>query len=75
MLSAKGDSAESRDALAELCDHYYEPVLAYLQRTGEARTDEARDLAHDFFTDLLEGHRLDCLNGRKGAFAPTSSGP
>ena len=68
MLSARGESAESREALAELCDHYYEPVLAYLQRTGEVRTDEARDLAHDFFTDLLEGHRLDRLEREKGRF-------
>ncbi len=68
VLSAKGESNESREALAELCEHYYEPVLAYLRRSGEDRHGEARDLAHDFFADLLEGHRLDQLERDRGRF-------
>lgn len=68
VLSARGESTESRDALAELCEHYYEPVLGYLQRSGRTHADEARDLAHDFFADLLEGHRLDKLKREKGRF-------
>ncbi len=67
-MAARGDSTASRDALAELCEHYYEPVLAYLERSGEDRRGEARDLAHDFFADLLEGHRLDRLDREKGRF-------
>lgn len=68
VLCAKGESEESREALAELCEHYYEPVLAYLRRSGEDRRGEARDLAHDFFADLLEGHRLDRLDRDRGRF-------
>jgi RNA polymerase sigma-70 factor (ECF subfamily) len=68
VLSARGDSSESREALSELCEHYYEPVLAYLRRAGENREGEARDLAHDFFADLLQGHRLDRLEREKGRF-------
>lgn len=68
VLSAKGESEESREALAELCEHYYEPVLAYLRRSGEDHRGEARDIAHDFFADLLEGHRLDRLERDQGRF-------
>lgn len=68
MLEARGDSPGARDALAELCEHYYEPVLAYLRRSGEAGETDARDLAHDFFADLLQGHRLDRLDRERGRF-------
>ena len=67
-MAAQGDSPQSRDALSELCDHYYEPVLAYLRRAGEDRDGRARDLAHDFFADLLGGQRLDHLEREKGRF-------
>lgn len=68
VLAARGDSSEGRDALAELCEHYYEPVLAFLCRSGEIRVSDARDLAHDFFAELLRGHRLDKLEREKGRF-------
>lgn len=45
-------------ALSDLCENYYEPILAYLRRAGYGRGgagDEARDLAHGFFASLLEG--------------------
>ena len=68
VLAARGDSSESQEALAELCEHYYEPVLAYLKRAGEDSQGDAQDLAHDFFADLLQGHRLDRLEREKGRF-------
>ena len=68
VLAAQGNSSESEEALGELCEHYYEPVLAYLKRAGEDRKGEAQDLAHDFFADLLQGHRLDQLEREKGRF-------
>lgn len=67
-MAAQGDSPESRDALSELCDHYYEPVLAYLRRAGEDKDGRARDLAHDFFADLLGGQRIEHLEREKGRF-------
>ena len=67
-MSAKGDSTESRNALQNLCEHYYEPVLSYLKRAGYDRDDGARDLAHDFFADLLGGQRLELLDREKGRF-------
>ncbi len=62
-MSARGDSVESREALRLLCDNYYEPVLAYLKRTGRDR-----DVAHDFFSHLLEGNRFEHLEREKGRF-------
>jgi len=55
-MSAKGDSQGSREDLRFLSEHYYEPVLAYLQRVGRDR-----DIVHDYFNYLLEGNRLDHL--------------
>ena len=68
MSAAQGDSTESREALAELCEHYYEPVLAYLKRAGHDRDGGARDLAHGFFEDLLGGRRLSHLERERGRF-------
>ena len=68
VMAARGDSDESREALRQLCDHYYQPVIAYLQRAGHSANEEARDLAHDFFADLLKGHRLDHLKRERGRF-------
>ena len=68
VLAAKGSSEVSREALRELCDHYYEPVLTYLQKAGYDRDGAARDLAHGFFEDLLEGQRLEHLDREKGRF-------
>ena len=68
VMSARGDSTESREALRVLCENYYEPVLAYLKRAGYDRGDGARDLAHDFFADLLSGQRLELLDREKGRF-------
>jgi hypothetical protein len=51
-----------------LCGHYYAPVLAYLRKAGHDRDDSARDLAHDFFADLLSGGRLEHLVREQGRF-------
>lgn len=68
VLAARGDSEEARNALSELCGHYYEPVLAYLRRAGGDHAGEARDLAHDFFAQLLEGGSLEGLQRGQGHF-------
>src|SRR5262245_60444197 len=49
---AKTDSPEGRRALAELCQAYYEPVVAFL-RCELREADAARELAHEFFTGVL----------------------
>jgi RNA polymerase sigma-70 factor (ECF subfamily) len=53
--------------LAELCDAYYEPVLAFL-RCETGNTDAARDLAHAFFEKLLAGAALTGARPAHGRF-------
>jgi RNA polymerase sigma-70 factor (ECF subfamily) len=55
---ATGHSIEGRQALSDLCAAYYEPVVAFLRREGRP-DDAARDLAHQFFQQLLENPSLD----------------
>ena len=64
---AKADSPEGRRALAELCNVYYEPVIAFLRR--ELRdADAARELAHDFFTHILAGGAITRAEQDRGRF-------
>lgn len=51
---AKADSDEGRQALAALCETYYEPILAFL-RADLRDSDAASDTAHEFFAHLLTG--------------------
>lgn len=52
--TARAESAEGREALSELCAAYYAPVLAFL-RCELRDADAARDAAHAFFAQMLEG--------------------
>jgi RNA polymerase sigma-70 factor (ECF subfamily) len=64
---AKADSPEGRRALAELCNAYYEPVAAFLRydlRDAEA----ARELAHDFFAQMLAGGAIAHVEQERGRF-------
>ena len=51
---AKADSEDGRRALADLCEAYYEPVVAYL-RSVVRDADAARELSHAFFAEMLGG--------------------
>lgn len=64
---SRGDGAQARAALSELCAAYYAPVVAFLRREGRAE-DAARDLAHDFFAKLLAGHAIDHATPERGRF-------
>ena len=44
---------EGQKALSELCESYYQPVVNFLTRE-EQNPDRARDLAHDFFEQVLQ---------------------
>jgi RNA polymerase sigma-70 factor (ECF subfamily) len=64
---AKAGSSGGRQALAELCGAYYEPVAAFLRH--ELRDAEAaRDLAHDFFAHLLAGGGIARAGPEHGRF-------
>ena len=64
---AKADSEDGRRALAELCDHYYEPVVAYLSsvfRDGDA----GREVSHEFFAEMLGGGTIHSADPERGRF-------
>src|SRR5687768_9045585 len=65
---------EARQALAELCKSYWQPVHGYVRRRL-ADEHEARDRTQSFFAHLLEKnlcHRADQGRGRFRAFLLTS---
>ena len=64
---AKADSPEGRRALAELCQGYYEPVVAFL-RCELRDADAARELAHEFFTEVLGGGAIVHADQERGRF-------
>lgn len=67
VLAARGESAESQAALGELCGHYYEPVLAFIRRSGRD-DDAARELTQEFFARLLARQGLDTVDPERGRF-------
>lgn len=73
VLAARGNSPDARTALSALCEAYYEPVLVYLRR-ALADSTSARDVAHEFFAELLQGNRLDAATPERGKFRAYLSG-
>ncbi|HZR05118.1 MAG TPA: sigma-70 family RNA polymerase sigma factor [Candidatus Udaeobacter sp.] len=61
------ESAAARDALSELCKTYWRPIFAYICRRGYS-TQDAEDLAQDFFTSMLQGPLLQRANPQRGHF-------
>lgn len=64
---AKADSEDGRLALAELCDAYYEPVISFLRR-AQRDAEEARDLSHAFFAEMLAGGMIHRARQDRGRF-------
>jgi RNA polymerase sigma-70 factor (ECF subfamily) len=64
---AKETSEDGRRALAELCEAYYEPVVAYL-RCELRDAAAARDLSHAFFAEILGGGRIRGADPTRGRF-------
>lgn len=64
---AKADSEDGRRALADLCDAYYEPVVAYLRHVLRD-ADAARDMSHAFFAMMLQGGSMDSADRERGRF-------
>lgn len=67
VCAAKSDSDEGRKALADLCDAYYEPVVAYL-RSMLRDADAARDMSHAFFAEMLGGGTMESADRNCGRF-------
>ncbi len=67
VCEAQSESADGRRALAELCDAYYEPVLAFL-RCGLRDADAAREMSHAFFAEMLSGGSIRGADRHRGRF-------
>jgi RNA polymerase sigma-70 factor (ECF subfamily) len=67
ILQARGQSDEARAALAELCEAYYNPVLAFI-RVQVRYDDRARDLTQEFFARLLKKDGFAKLDPARGRF-------
>lgn len=67
VLRARGESPAAQSALAELCESYYAPVLAFIRHEGRDE-ETARDLTQEFFTRLLARHGLDTIDPGRGRF-------
>jgi RNA polymerase sigma-70 factor (ECF subfamily) len=64
---SKGDSPEARAALADLCEAYYNAVLAFLRKERRSE-DEARELAQDFFARILSSSGFAGAEESRGRF-------
>jgi DNA-directed RNA polymerase specialized sigma24 family protein len=64
---AKADSEDGRRALADLCEAYYEPVVAYL-RSVFRDADAAREMSHAFFAEMLGGGTIHTAERGRGRF-------
>ena len=68
VLKAGGErSAQSREALATLCNAYWYPLYVFLRRQGKSVHD-AEDLTQGFFLHLFERNGLDKVRPAKGRF-------
>ena len=67
VLLARGESAEARAALNELCTAYYAPVQAFL-RHSVRRGESFEDLTHDFFARVLTGRAFEQADPQRGRF-------
>jgi len=67
VVASHGDSSLAAEALSELCQDYYEPIVAFV-RYSVRDADSARDLAHAFFAHVLDGHAFDGADRNRGRF-------
>lgn len=67
VCAAKADSEDGRRALADLCEAYYEPVVAYL-RSVFRDADAAREMSHAFFAEMLGGGTITTAERGRGRF-------
>lgn len=67
VLRARGQSAEAREALNDLCTAYYRPVQSFIRYTIH-RDDAADDLTQEFFTRVLTGRAFEQADPLRGRF-------
>lgn len=69
LVAAAGrtDDAERRQALEQLCEHYWTPLYAFLRQQGYDRSD-AQDLTQSFLLDLLTRNTWAVATPERGRF-------
>ena len=67
LAAGQGDSPESAEALASLCQAYWYPLYAYARRRFNNVAD-AQDLTQGFFAQLLEKEYLRAADPARGRF-------
>ena len=68
VLAAQGDdTALAREALAELCEAYWQPLYLFVRRKGYG-VEEAQDLTQAYFAHLLEKDFLQTVTPEAGRF-------
>jgi RNA polymerase sigma-70 factor (ECF subfamily) len=65
--AANPSSPQVHQALESLCRAYWEPIYAFIRRTGKSPHD-AEDLTQRFFLHLLQENRLQHAEPAKGRF-------
>jgi RNA polymerase sigma-70 factor (ECF subfamily) len=67
VLAAVQPTAGSRQALADLCQSYWQPVYAFTRRNGHS-PDQAEDLTQAFFAEFLEKDYVRGADRSRGRF-------
>jgi len=67
LTAGYAQTAESRKALASLCERYWYPLYAYVRRSGYD-VEDAQDLVQGFFAELLDKGFLRKANEDLGRF-------
>jgi RNA polymerase sigma-70 factor (ECF subfamily) len=67
LSAADKPTADSREALARLCEIYWNPVYGFIRRSGYD-ADDARDLTQGFFALLIEKNYLQAADRQRGRF-------
>lgn len=67
LAAGRAGSADSRQALATLCETYWYPLYAFVRRRGYG-ADDAQDLTQEFFATLLEKDFLKAADRQRGKF-------
>ncbi len=61
------DTQVASKALSTLCEDYWQPIYAYLRRSGRP-AHEAQDLTQEFFGQILSANFLDSVQPASGRF-------
>jgi RNA polymerase sigma factor (sigma-70 family) len=67
LMAGRSDTTRARVALEQLCRNYWQPLYAYVRRSGHCR-EEAEDLTQEFFARLLAQKSVARADPARGRF-------